>query len=510
MKKSAKAIIGLGAAVAVLGGGLAALVLTDPKTEEPDVTDDPSVTDEDVQRIIIHDEKASSADPDSEEYAEGVVKTVDVKNADDLLHVVQKTGKTDESAATYTLDGYQDVNMNTSVIGTLANNANELTCEAVIEENCSDLAKFGLASPVITVDITFESGTKKTLLLGNEAPSGDATYAMVKGDNTVYTVRNSAVANYSKTILEFVDKTILDVEDSEIIVNDLRIQRKDLDYDIYLEYVEQDDSVLSGGTSFTHIMKEPTEAYLSVERATDITSGMFGLYATDVYSVHCEESDIAEAGLLDPFCTVSMNCDNGNDYKLLLSESFSDDDNVKCCYAMMEDANVIFIVKAESAPWVDVQPVDIASRIFIASYVWSVPELEVSFDGKDYKMSVERVDPDAEIESLKSTDFKATLNGKEINAERYRQFYSYLLSAYAESFAIDEKIPSGEPMAAIRFTDSYNKRDYDIEFYDFSSMKALIVINGESKFLITKSYIETLKKNAELIDSEEDFITTWK
>ena len=510
MNKTAKGLVALSAVLVLLGGGYAALKLTEPKEEEESSSSEPAGEQQSV--IIIKDIVPDGPDAPNKSYQEGVIKTVDVKNKTDELHVVQKSTKTEESAATYTLDGYQDVVMKDTMIGTLANNANELTSEAVIEENCTDLAKFGLASPAITVDIAYESGTAYRMLIGNEAPSGGVTYVMIDGVDTVYTVRDSALANYSKTVLELVDTTVLAAPDELPIVNSLRIEREDIDYDIFLEYDKKsDDSSYTGGTSATHVMVEPTSAYLSVERSTDITTGMFGLSASGVYCVHCEESDIAEAGLKDPFCTVTMSCDDGNDYVLLLSEPFTDSDNGKCCYAMLEGGNVIFIVSEDKAKWATVTPVDIASKIFIASYVWNISDLEITCNtGDRAEFVLTKKNPDEVKESYTSADINTTLNNAEFDSERFRQFYSFLISANAESFALGEEIPSSVPMATLAYTDSYTGETLTFDFYEKSAMTALIVVNGESKFNITKSYVETLIENVKLLDSDEEFKTTWR
>lgn len=510
MKKSVKGIIGLSAVLVILGGGYAALMLTQPESNEDENSSITENSETEQQAIIlIHDDKVTGTDPDTGADLKGVIKTVSVKNRTDELHVVQQEKKTEDSVITYTLDGYQDVAMKTSVIGTLAHNANGLTSESVIEKNCTDLAKFGLASPAITVDVEYETGTEYTLFIGNQAPSGDVTYVMLDGVDTVFTVKNSTIANYNKSFMEFVETKVLESPDEQPVVESLRIEREDIDYDIYLEYV-QDNGKYSGGTSATHVMKEPTQAYLSVEKSTNITTGMFGLSAEGIYSVHCSDSDIAETGLKEPFCTVTMECDDNNEYKLLLSEPFIDGENKKCCYAMLNGGNVIFIVNTENAKWTDVQPVDIASTIFIASYVWNITDLSLTAGDNEYKFITERIDPDAEVDSLKSDDFRTTLNGEEFSSERYRQFYSFLISGNAENFALNEEIPDVEPMAVLEYTDSYDNSKNCFEFYDYSLMTALIAVNGESKFFISKSYVETIIENAKKLNSEEDFIKTWK
>lgn len=510
MKNSVKGIIGLSAALVALGGGAAALLLTDPDRDNGgDATEPTEATVEQQVKILIHDDKITGTDPETGADLEGIIKTVDVKNNTDELHVVQQSPETEDSAVVYTLDGYQDIYMNNSVIGTLAHNANGLTSEAIIEENCNDLAKFGLAEPEITVDIVYETGTEYRMFIGDEAPTGDVSYVMIDGIDTVYTVRNSALANYSKTQMELVERTILKSPDVVPTVKKLTISREGTEKDIVLEYDEtSEDSKHGGGTSSAHIMTSPTTAYLTVERATDIISGMFGLSGDGIYAVHCTESDIAEAGLKEPFCTVTMECDDGSSYVLLLSEPFVDGDG-KSCYAMLEGGNVIFTIDSETAKWVTVEPVDIASRIFIATYVWDVPELSVTCGDKEYDFEITRITEESD-EKPSSADFSTTLNGESFNSERFREFYSFLVKANAESFALDEEIPAGEPMAVLEYTDSYLGQTMKYEFYEKSSMQALVVADGESKFNIAKSYVETLIENAEILKSDTEFKMTWK
>lgn len=508
MKKSVKGIIGLSALLLALGGGAAALLLTEPKDGGESSSSSQSEVEKQV-KILIYDDKVKGTDPETGADLKGVIKSVKVKNSTDEFYVVQNGVTENGSGIIYTFDGYQEVNMNNALIGTLANNANGLTSEDVVEENCTDLAKFGLENPEITVDIEYESGTKCRMFIGNDAPVGDAKYVMIDGVDTVFTVRISALANYSKTLDDFVETTMLKSPDVYPKVEKLTVSRNGED-DLILEYDKSsDDEANRGGTSSTHIMTSPTFAYLTVERATDIITGMFGLSADSIYAVQCTESDIAEAGLKEPFCSVTMECDDGNDYKLLLSEYF-DDSEGKSCYAMFEGGNVIYVLDAEKAKWVTVQPIDVASRMFVASYVWNITDLSVKSGDVSYEFDITQTKEPGEDEKLTADNFSVTLNGEDFDAERYRKFYSFLIKANGESFALGEDVPSGEPMAVLEYTDSYMNKTMKFEFYEKSALQALVVADGESKFNISKSYVETLIENAENLKSDTEFKTTWK
>ncbi len=514
MKKQTGGIIALCAAVLLLGGGVVALKMTDPDKNKDNGTSSGSevTTSAEGSGIILVDDSAElpTGTAASETHTDGVISTVDVKNSTDEFHLVIKDEPSSDSAATYTFADCEDLPLNTTLIGTLANNANELTSASVIEENCTDFEKFGLGDSAISVRVTYKSGNTRTFYVGDATPVNAQTYLRLEGSDTVYTVNTSTIANYSKTFNDFIDLTLLEkpADDAYPIINSLRIERKDIDYDILLEYSGDDDN--SSGTSATHVMVEPTKAYLTVEKSTDITTGMFGLSGSGVYAVRCTDADIASAGLSDPFCKVTMACDDGNTYVLLLSESFKDDGGDEVCYGMLEGSNVIYTISADKSKWISVTPIDIASRMIIASYVWNIPELSVTVGTAKTEFKIEAKDANLDKSSAKAEDFNVTKNGSAFDAERYRQFYAFILKAYGEEFALDAEIPDSEPMAEVKYTDSYDNTTTTVCFYDYSAMTALITINGEAKYTCTKSYVQTLIDNFNKLDTNEEFVTTWK
>lgn len=502
MKKSVKGIIGLGGVLVVLGGGLAALKLTEPK-EEAEESSEYSSEAEGAGIALVSDASG------------GTISKVTVKNRTDELEILMAAPAGDSTAATYTLGGYEDVPLNTAVVGTLANNANGLTSNAIVAENCEDTAKYGFDDPEAEVTVEYDTGTQISFTIGDTAPTGSDVYFMLEGDDTVYTVASSKMANYSKTTYDFMSTTMLEepAEEDYPIVNSLRIEREDIDYDIYLEYdSKSDEADYTGGTSATHVMREPAFSYLSVDDSTPITNGMFGLTAEEVYRVHAESADIAEAGLDQPFCKAVMSCDNGEEYVLLMSEGFMSEVGTQLHYAMFEGSSVIYTVSAENAQWATIKPIEIASKILFGTYVWDISKMTINCEGlEEINFEISLKDGVEEgADSYSADDVNVTKNGAVYNAERYRQFYAFLVQASAEEFALDEQIPSGNPMASIEIYDSYVDVTQKVEFYDYSALNALIVVDGEARFLCGKSYVETIIENAKRIDTGEDYVLTWK
>ena len=512
MKKQAKGIIALSAVLAaMLGGGLAYMKLAPSDTGSSRGGESSSSS----PTLLATEARGQGTVLVSDNGETGTVKSVTVKNSSGELNVIMQSAPDTENgtSAVYNLEGYTDLDVDTAMVGTLANNANGMQAASLVAEGCTDLEKYGLASPEAEVEMTYESGTKVKFFIGDTAPSGsDITYVMVDdGKNDVYTVNTSTIANYSSDYKYFIGKTVLEKpsDDDMPEVKSLRIEREDMDSDILIKYDRDKSDSHAGGTTSPHKLVEPTESYLAIEKAQDIISGMFGLSASDIYAVHCTDVDIAKAGLDKPFCKVTMECDDGKSHVLLLGKIFADEDGKKCAYGMLEGGKVIYILSADSAKWLTVTPADISSKIMIASYVWNITDLSVISGDEHINFGISLKEGTELPDSPKSEDFTVLKDGKEFDSERYRLFYSFLISANAEEFATDAPVPSGEPAVSVSLKDSQMGKTIKYDFYDDTFMRSLIVIDGESKFYCTKSYVDTLKENIKRISTGEDYITTW-
>ena len=491
MNKRVKGIIGLGIVLAALGGGLAALKLTEPEKEESSVEASSEASGSGISLI--------KKDSDT-------IKQIEVSNSTGSYTVVRTAEAKDGNSAEFGIKGYENVPIDETMLSTLAANISDLTSLSIVSDASDELEKYGLADPECTVDFYFDSGDSIKIYIGDISPVSSSTYFMMGGDDAVYTVSTSKMSNYRQAVGDFVSKTIMKShsEEDAVTVKSLRIKREDLDYDIYVEYDERtEDENYKGGTASTHIMLEPIKCYLGYEKTDKAITGLFGLTASDIYSINCTDVDIASAGLNNPFATVEMSCDDGNNYKFYMSEPFTDDDGVKCHYFMFDGGNMIYTVKAEDAVWATMMPIDITSRTVYGSTVWDIRELTVGGKGLD-KVEFKGDGTSAE-------DYTVTMDGKSMDTERFRLFYKFLLSTDAEDLAIGKTIPEGaEPAVTVTVLDKDMSEPMTVEYYEDESYKSLIAVNGECRYIGTNAYIETLIGNIKKLATGEEFVTTWK
>ncbi len=438
------------------------------------------------------------------------VVSVDVENSTGAYTII-RTAEADAEAGTsavFGVKGYEDIPTNTALASTLANNIASLTASSIVLEDCTDMEKYGLGDDAAKGRLTFDDGSTFEFRAGKSVADGENNYFAVEGDDTVYAVKTSLVSNYGKAAEDFLSLVMLaaPAQNEYPIVNSLTIEREDMDERIvltYADYADDEDSL--GGTAASHEMTEPIPAYVSVERSADIITGIFGASSSKILKIYPESADLAQYGLDEPFGKAVMDCDDGNVYTLLIGDRYTETDEETAgstAYypVMLEGVDAVYAMTEEKCIWATAEPTDIASSLVIATYVWDLEELTLTAPGID-DMKFEITGEDAESAVVR-------LNGENVETERFRKLYTFLLKTTAEGVALNEE-PVGEPEATVYFRTKSGSKEQEICFYRQDAFSCLITINGESSFKCRASFIDVLKENMELFGTDEDFIMTW-
>ncbi len=496
MSKNVKMLIAAVAALVVIGGALTAVLLINKNSEEDIELDASSLVDnllddEEKNAVMLNPQKAED------------LKEVQISNTD-KFKVYPIADKKDETDSGYTIEGYEDIPLDKGYISTLVNNACELSADQLVEENPADLSKYGLEKPVSEVVMCYQDGTEFQFSVGDASPMDSTqTYCMTEGK--VYLVKTSLMHSYQQNVKYFFSKTILEkpADDAYPIVESLRIERENLDYDLYMEYahdVVEDDSV--GGVAATHIMREPVTAYLNVEKSVDVTTGMFGLTAEEIVKIHPSESELKNAGMDTPFCTVTMSCDDGNTYILKFGKSYTTESGNTAYYTYLEGTDILYGVLDSRAVWTTVQAGDITAANVFATYVWDIATLDITAGTNELHFVGEGED--------KKT-YTVTKNGESCETERFQQFYKFLLNVYGEELYLDAELPASAPDVEVRLTSQDSREDYTIAFYKTEGLNAMLAVNGTPTYKIRASCIDTLLHNIEIFDdTSQDFAMTWQ
>ena len=481
-------LLGVGV-IALLAGALVALKLTDDG-DDGDTSSEPSDT---IVSLWTGEEREVAKVEINGPSGEFVVTKL--PNADEIEQLNQS----------FTIEAYKDYPLQKPMIYTIATNLCTVDSASVIEKDCASVDKYGLGDDkAIKVTLTTDSGAVRKFRIGDLNPTDESvSYFCLEGENTVYAVDSNKCANFRMKPEKFIATTVLEplADGDTTAIDSLLIERKDMEYGhILYNKVVKDESTY--GALAPLLMAEPIYAFLDLSKSTEIINGFFGLSADAVMLLGPNEDQLELAGVgKDPFCCVTMKCDDGNSYVLRLSNKMDVDtgDGTQSVYiGYFEGINILYYFMPSSVPWAYCAPMDITSTMILGTYFYDLGEMTVEGDGKILAFEG----------SGDSDKYTATLNGASIDSEIFRGLYSFILKAPADEMCLEE--PKGELLCSVRVKTQSGKTEETLDFYELEgTRKVAISHNGKPSFKCRRTYLDRLLSNIGLVLSGEEIVQSW-
>lgn len=382
--------------------------------------------------------------------------------------------------------------------------AASLTSRQTAAENAEDMSVYGLDAPRARVISEFENGEKKELLIGADSPSAGLTYAALGGEKTVYAVNTADLDVFLNDRFYFLAKTVYtpkqpeDENDTENYtkINSITITRKDLDYDIVLEYdVRQDDPDAVYGNSSTHVMTSPVSLDLDPDKSYSLINGVFGLTADETAAVAPDEEMLAAFGLDDPYCEVYYDITGGS-LRLAAGAEYRDESGKPAGrYCIAEGIPIVYMFSYNKIPWAEVMPMDITMTMITSTYIYTIDTLETETQGKKTVFTL----------SGGIDDFSVTCTDAEVTADSFKSFYQYILRAPAEELYLEECSDPADFTVTINHEYGTDK----LEFINSDDRRSVIRLNGKTSFRCRTSYVNRLAENLDRLLGGEEILTSW-
>ncbi len=480
MTKNAKILIGSAAGIAVLSGATAALLLTQPQTEE--------------------EQSGSSPKIEVLSYKTDDIASLEVKN-EFGEYTINRIG-----VEKWEISSIPEDYASTTAYSNAMNGAASINAKLMVEENAQDLEKYGFSEPTAEFTMTFKDGKEEpvTCLLGLRNEGESAWYFKTDLNDTVYLVSESALSFATSKELDYVNvSTLVDSYDSENdVVNRIRVEREDLDKDIVLDRLPEETEKEFASTYVAYAMSGHNNILADDELDGEVVYGMFGLSAYNVYTISPDDKQKAETGLDTPYCTVTMVANEEEVTKLYIGdpiyvtttneETGEETTAVAGYYGMLSTDDVIYMFYPDDLPWLTVTPESILYRLFLTPYIYYVDTVTVyDADRKGYEL---KITGNADGSSF-------TYGDKEIEEARFKVFYQYLLSAYAEKIYLEELTEENKFVAG--FTYDYREDEEGEDVVEFYSSEAdrtcIIVVNGDVRYKVRQIYAERLLQNLDAL-----------
>ncbi len=114
--------------------------------------------------------------------------------------------------------------------GSMVSNLGSLNADKVVEEKATDFKPYGLATPTLDIRVKRTNGKTSDLLIGDDTPTGGASYARLKGDPRVFTIASYVKSSLDKTDNDLRDKRLMTFDQDKISRVELQAKGQSMEF----------------------------------------------------------------------------------------------------------------------------------------------------------------------------------------------------------------------------------------------------------------------------------------
>lgn len=472
MKKTVRNVLIMLAVLAVLGGGLALLLLFPSETEE-NPSSAPSSEVSAVEQTVVTDREAEE------------VASVSVKNQAGSFALVP-------NGEGFTVEGYEDFDLNLSAVSSSVNSLLALSSTKDLG-SLEDLEDFGLSGEAaVSVEISYQDGGKDQLTLGNAAGESSGRYLLKDGKGYIVSglstqLYGSVYGYFNTTLYTIADRTegvenddgTTTVQAASDILQSLKLSGANFPQPIEIKY--------EPGYLVSYIMTAPVSADSGNEALDEVIAALKAPEATSVAAAKLTPELLEQYGLAEPAAKAEFELNNEKH-----TVSVSKPNGEGACYLLLDDRDVIYTVAEDTvSAWADAGVMKLRLSYIGLFNIMEVENLSVTAEGDmAYSFDVTRtVNEEKTTEERTSYDLAVkNAGGKDVDYESYQSFYKALLSIAVLN--CDRPEYGGQPAYQVKYRYFENGGEETVEFYAAGEDRYAAVLNGEFNGQIRKSDLD--------------------
>lgn len=366
------------------------------------------------------------------------------------------------------------------------------------EENPSDLEKYGLAYPTMSISIYTEN-TSDILHVGDVTDGG--YFGKFVDDSSVYIISGVLVEQMERGALGFADLWLAGMGDTDYsVVHTIEMGGTVRDIPLVIESQPASEAETVLGL-VSYMLTEPTSRLLAVDVVGEIAENLVP-FAAD-YAVGFADSDNkVKYGLDNPYSTVKFTYTDsvGVEHEKTYSASRPTTDGG--VFLMVDDKPFIYQAEVENIKWLTPQYPDLMSVYQLLPYIMDISEVAVETVDERHEFMLTKV-VDGE-----NVDLIVTYDGDVLDTELFRDFYQWIVGIPAEGYT--ELLPDADdsPLISIQYKNRATAVVDKVEIYPNSQSndQAFLSVNGYVDAVTSNSYADIITENIENLLSGKEIV----
>jgi hypothetical protein len=148
--------------------------------------------------------------PKLADISDSAVQQIELRNKDGSTVILdRKNGK-------WAITAPESLRADQDAVATIVSSLNPVTADSVVEDKPSDLSKYGLANPSLTVTVKGKKGKTDQIVFGDDVPAGSLVYARSNSRPAVYSVSSSVKSSFDKGLNDLRDKRLLTFDSNQL------------------------------------------------------------------------------------------------------------------------------------------------------------------------------------------------------------------------------------------------------------------------------------------------------
>ncbi|MDR3336948.1 MAG: DUF4340 domain-containing protein [Treponema sp.] len=352
-----------------------------------------------------------------------------------------------------------------------------------------DLAPFGLSEPRAVVKVSFADGGERTIFIGNDAPDGANTYTRILGKEGVYLAARRDLENCLLRSLDFVDKTIVEVQGNTVNPSGEGVppefERIELggafrrDEPVRIVKTEGPPPDRSGIAYNPYQIVQPVHANVSIDKGLPNLEALFDLKAIRVVHFLTDPGELVRYGLAEPYSTATVlgTLGSGLGGFSLRASAPGEDGRI---YLLREGVPLIYEVASDTVPWLELSFFDLMDKLVILPFIDNVARLEVYSPDISYTFTL----------SGEGDGLVVQAGGETIDTANFRTLYQTVLTAMYESYTRELPEAGSVPLLEIRYHYRDGKPVDKLSFYPAIARRVLLSYNGRRPFYTYSAYVD--------------------
>ena len=366
----------------------------------------------------------------------------------------------------WTIDGVDTELIVPYTVDSLAFNVSNVVAKSIVEENPSDLEKYGLEVPSYVITATYKND-KKSFFLGDKTSLGDGYYLADETRDTVYVVNTSVFSSFFKEKSEYMDTSLLKIDANKL--NKIHIKNNKVS--IKLNSLEN-PQVIDGYTIADWEMTEPYKLTIDSSQLSEAIITKIAAITTD--ALVSDKGDLSTYGLSNPYATVTLWDSDGSSQTLGVSQI----KNGKC-YVSTSGSKLIYSVDSSSIDFVDIDPFKLVNKFVNIVFVDETEKIVVKNNNDEYTLSVS------------GNDKKIYMyNGVAVEEEKFKvELYQPVIGLVCSSFCLDAVYKT--PSITIEYYMA-DKSFSKVEFVEYDDRNFAVFKDGSCIFKILKKDVNSM------------------